>query len=877
MKKEQIYIISTKASKIINNVVQDENINNEMVLDLTYNYTDKETKEVKEAEPAFNEKYKASLPPCIDNLYFEEKYENEIKEYKRYKKSKVKKLYTDAIISVSFTKVYDKDGEFRMTSQDARKLLYTQGFTYKGNKYIEYKRSGAKAREGKTLFIKKELLDDMIAFSNLDLDFSQDKEVDIASVRAYQSLTLSGLDTTTTNTVRIKSSEILIINEEISKFNQKVMYTHEANDKVISTEEIIEVNNDIWDGQCLGDVSLFEACDRKLFGMMLLRQRMFKACCFNTNIQQYFKDNNINFVYDMWGNKKPASQIKLIITPSCLKFLKFKNKFNDDEKKAYDYWLKKLKETDNVFGICKSEHESKMGNMHQLSYQMVNALQLSQKEVSSLADFDVNYINAISTDIDKFIEHINKYEMSYSREAMFKLLSYNKDFAYTNVFKNFRKNTIQELKNKLKKGKLHVMNSDYCTVVSNPILMLKKASLSKTKKLELVDELEGYQAYSSLYEDGVEFGGFRNPLVCTGNIAHFTNKKPTYMKYFNLTKNIIIINSINCDVLNKCQGMDMDSDTMLVSNNETIVTKAKQAQAYLTPVNGLKGDKKLLPLTDANKADIDNVIAENAIGTVINQSQICNSYYSYTEDSKIYADICTLSSIAQLEIDKAKKYIEIDSRAIKRQSSKNIPTLKIGTKTIIVNNKKCGTYTYEKDIVANLVPAWMVDAEIVKLRDNQVKAFWSCGMQYLQNVSSKIEDIKRSDNKDIKTFLVARNWRENTRQAYGKQAKEIEEMITQTESDIKATRSEYGNNRDEEEKMNEKIRLLQTELITALASMKISTYTIYSVIKTSTAKNVGSVVKYLLLAHEDEFVECFKPKLVKKTCNCPVFSDKNIA
>lgn len=866
MTNEQLYIINAKASKIINN-------NN--VLSFKYDYIDKETGEViKDVEPTFSKKYTASIPPCIDNLYFCKEYRDEVLEYKKYKRASVIKKYTDAIISISFQKIYDDMGEFKMTADEARTYLYVNGFTYDNRKYVEYKRSGAKAREGKTLFIREDMLDKMIAFSNLDLDFSQDKEVDIASLRAYQSLSLSGLDTTCTNLVKIKPSEILIIEEEISVFKQKVMYTHEVNKEVVSTEKDIEIENNIWDGQCLADSSLFQACNREQFGMMLLRQRMFKACAFNTEIQQYFADNNINFVYDMWGNKKPAKQIKLIITPSCLKFLKFAYK-NGGDKQTYDYWCDRLKEMNSIFGICKSEHESKMGDMHQLSYQMVNALQLSKKEVDDLAKLDIDYINNISTDIDKFVEHISKYEMSYSRQAMFTLLQYNKDVVYTKLFKDFRKNTIRSLKKKLKKGKLHVLNSDYCTVVCNPILMLKKATLSKTKELKLEDEFVGYEAYTSMYEDGNEYGAFRNPLVCTGNIAHFTNKKPSYMKYFNFTKNIIMINAIACDVLNRCQGMDMDSDTMLISDNEIIVDKAKKSQNYLTPVNGLKGDKKLLQLNAVNKAAIDNVISENAIGTVINQSQICNSYYSHKEDSNVYADICTLSSLSQLEIDKAKKYIEIDSRRIKGKTNKNLPKIKVGSKTIIVNCKKRDSYSYDKDVLAKPVPSWMIENGIVNVAEQKgefpkvKEVFWNCGMQHLQSTSNQIVPIKRTVDIEVSKLLVRRNWRENARRAHIHQIITIKEMIAEVEKEIKAIRAEASDKRsksqEEEEKVNEKIRLVQTELIDALALMKINTYTIYHMLKTSSDKSAGNVIKYLLLSHESKVLQCFKSNIKNET------------
>ncbi len=59
--------------------------------------------------------------------------------------------------------------------------------------------------------------------------------------------------------------------------------------------------------------------------MMLLRNRFFKTCAFNTNLQDWFFDNDIEYVSQLAGytTARDIKDIKLVITESSVKYLKF--------------------------------------------------------------------------------------------------------------------------------------------------------------------------------------------------------------------------------------------------------------------------------------------------------------------------------------------------------------------------------------------------------------------------------------------------------------------------------------------------------------------------------------------------------------------------
>ena len=112
------------------------------------------------------------------------------------------------------------------------------------------------------------------------------------------------------------------------------------------------------------------------YGMLLLRNKFFKSCCFNTNIQKWFHDNNITEVSQLNGFTlaTDVSEIKMITTPNSVKYLKFG---------TMEQWLNNLPST---FGVVKHEKKTHFfdGDMVQTHYQLLNTLQLSQKETNEL-------------------------------------------------------------------------------------------------------------------------------------------------------------------------------------------------------------------------------------------------------------------------------------------------------------------------------------------------------------------------------------------------------------------------------------------------------------------------------------------------------------
>ena len=136
----------------------------------------------------------------------------------------------------------------------------------------------------------------MMKWSSLDL--SAENVSDQASWQAYIALTLSSIE----SVITLPKKAFLIIPDKSSVFREKsVCVKKDSEEGLIAIEEETEIENVIWDGEALLDVSEFERFGYKDKGMMLLRNRFFKTCAFNMNLQKWFSDNGITEIKQLAG------------------------------------------------------------------------------------------------------------------------------------------------------------------------------------------------------------------------------------------------------------------------------------------------------------------------------------------------------------------------------------------------------------------------------------------------------------------------------------------------------------------------------------------------------------------------------------------------
>lgn len=592
------------------------------------------------------------------------------------------KRISDDIINVKFNVGYRTE-DTKTSFEELREQLYSKGFRYNNIDYVMYKRSGAKARIGNCLFINKKLYDEMISWSKMYLKLPEDKEIDCVSLGAYSSLVSSAIE----SIIEIDPDNILIIEDVESKFTTTAKEVKTGEDGFLHSylNESAKISSCFTDGSSLLDSSYF-ANDYKDKSMMLLRNHMFKSASFNTNIQKFLKDHfKENYesaeVTDIFGNKILAKNIKMICTPNSLKAFKF-SKFvgSGTEAEMFEYWKEAVKQDSCIFGICKHEKQTK--HMHnevpyqQMSYQMLNSLPINKEDIKNLCKFELEYIEQLKNNDDTFIKYLLKEanEMN-SNEMMANVAKKNKSFINTTIFKNFRSKTVSNYINKLKKGKIK-LQGDYCVMISNPYEYLQASlGLYIENDSELI--LQDNEVYTSLFSDGEELVMFRNPHTSPANVYLAKNKyDEVFTKYFNFSKNIIVVNCIKCEVAEILSGADWDSDSSVVFNDPTLVAAAKKCfRKYNVCLNKISSNKNVYKLNNKEMAAIDNLLSKSKhiIGSVVNVGQLAMSEYWDRINNNIEEGTAQLLEIidvvtilSTVAIDSAKKSYDLDmSKEIK--------------------------------------------------------------------------------------------------------------------------------------------------------------------------------------------------------------------
>lgn len=580
-----------------------------------------------------------------------------------------------------FDYVEDKEGNYvyetktigvTYSRKELRDYLYEHGFNCNGNHYIRLKRTSGSARVGKCLFVEQSLYPKMHEWEMCGLVIENGDAVDLAALESYISLpTSSAIDM-----INIDPKSILIIPDYDSKFTEdSVIVEMNENKRITVRDGEIDISNSIFDGQSLIDKSIMGKYDR--YGMILLRNRFFKSCCFNTNIQKWFEDNGIDNISQL--NKDcitiatDIKDIKLITTPNSIKYIKFAPILQ---------WLKQI---DSTFSVVKHEKKTHFfdGKMVQAHYQLLNTVQLSKDEVHELLKPSLEYVNLLNTDTDvlkyhvkcsSFDEHDDEAISNVFKDKndiIYTMMNISNKFYKTKYFYDFKRETCKSYLKNMKKGHI-LINGNYSVLFGNPYEML----LHTIGKFDGTTSLPPGHIHTTRYCYGKKILGCRSPHISTSNILITENMRHDLIdKYFNLTDEIVCINAIGENTLERLSGADYDSDQMIISDNEIIINAAlKNYDIFKVPANRVAAKKSKRYYTNAQKSDLDYKTSENKIGEIVNLSQELNTLMwdvinkskkslqdCYEDIKEIYHDICILNVLSCIEIDKAKKEFDISS------------------------------------------------------------------------------------------------------------------------------------------------------------------------------------------------------------------------
>lgn len=482
------------------------------------------------------------------------------------------------------------------------------------------------------------------------------KNAPIVEIGAYSSLITSTIE----GRVKIEPENILILKDVESFFNTDVISIETDEEKHCHAvlRKDYQVKNVLFDGQALIDESIFPDWGN---GYVLLRQHFFKAAAFCTKIQKYFKDyfgdNYENAkVTDMWGNEHYAKDIKLITTDNACKWIKFDV--------AYDYWCEKVWDNGALFGIVKTAHQSKLGNVQRMSYQMVNSLDINT--IDEVIAGTKEYIQKLKTDDETYFEFLRRNaNFMNDCEVLLALVEQNPEFVKSEYFVERRQQLIKNyIMNDIRQGRI-IQNGDNLVIVGNPYGMLMHSVGEDPLNDPTFEHEDGcIQCWTNRFSDGEYLSFMRSPYNSQNNMLYLHNHNHNYWdKYFNLGTQILVINMVETDAQDRGNGMDMDSDQGYVTNQKHVVEHAKYCyKNYPTIVNNIPKEKNIYDNTLINFAKIDNILASSQleIGESSNVAQIGLSY-TYNEFGKEFVNyVAILATLAQCSIDSCKRKFDVN-------------------------------------------------------------------------------------------------------------------------------------------------------------------------------------------------------------------------
>lgn len=562
----------------------------------------------------------------------------------------------------------NKDKYVKKSKQNIRKEFYVNGVdieypvfkkdgTIKDSEKIHYKmlyRTPGKAKKGSCMFINEMLYDDAIKFLRMGIEM-QHENAPIVEIGAYSSLITSSI----VGRVRINPKNILVLKDVDAFFETNVVSveTDENKQCFARTIENYKLKNTLFDGQALIDNSIFPEWGD---GYILLRHHFCKMAAFDTNIQQFFKDYYGDDYYsatviDMFGVEHYVKDIELITTDNAMKWLKFNV--------TYDYWCDRVYENNCMFGIVKTAHPSKLGEVQKMSYQMINALDYDI--MPSVVKCTTDYIEKLKTDDGAFLNYLrDNTNFSNDYEVLIALCEQDPEFVRSEYFRDRKRKIIEAYMINFKNGKV-IQNADNLVIVGSPFAMLLHSVGEDPLNDPTFQQEEGtIQCCTGRFAPGDYLAEFRSPFNGRNNLGYLHNVSHEYLdKYFNLGSQIIAVNMIGTDFQDRNNGSDQDSDSLYVTNQPDIVQCAKEYyQLYPTIVNNIPKDANHYCNTLESFADIDNKLAaaQMAIGSSANLAQICLTYMYNFEDQKYVDYVCILSVLSQVAIDNAKRSFDID-------------------------------------------------------------------------------------------------------------------------------------------------------------------------------------------------------------------------
>ncbi|WP_252187878.1 RNA dependent RNA polymerase [Anaeromonas frigoriresistens] len=386
-----------------------------------------------------------------------------------------------------------------------------------------------------------------------------------------------------------------------------------------------EIEVEIFDGN---GVMSYDVADKisKLLGLnyttnaMQIRQNYIKGLVVRMDFKSYFKEKGITHIKGIWGKEYSVNELDMIIPESMFKAkLEVVGRKEDGSDKK-EWLFRNFQEYEglrdfygfNKLGVA-NYAKDKLDEYTKMTYQFINALNLSKKDIKKLANSTGRYIEkALEGDVSSvksllgIIKNIDKDDDRI--DIIYEALSKNEDLIWEPHIQKEVLYKIIGILEDICKGEIWT-EGNYRYVATDMIQFLEWAGYRDESKV--TGFLNPYEFYTS-GEEGYRVC-IRNPL-CSWHEVGKEKFVTSNNKWIQHLHNIVQISNKSPEMA-KYSGMDMDGDLLGIFKNPILLDAVLEDKVIVNDDDGVTAN--------GVEYNIDNIInifelknLENKIGAV---------------------------------------------------------------------------------------------------------------------------------------------------------------------------------------------------------------------------------------------------------------------
>lgn len=437
------------------------------------------------------------------------------------------------------------------------KDIISDGFYYKGEKYIYFSSSAGQIRTKKTVFIKESLWKEheMSLTCGLTTEMINSKGgMNVNKLLAYKALTASA-------SVKWNNFDIdktIVVNDLESPVTSMFDYINRETYEITRKELTVDIEHTDGCGMILPKKS------KKSF---MIRLPFVKGLLVPFPFDKFAKENNSTKVTDIYGKEWDIIEddIHVILTKSQFKMKNFYDSWEDYKTnfKKYNCQAVKMNEED-------------IGSNATLNYQMLQTLtDMTTEELVELSDSTMRDILRIGNDKETMLRVLGATEYNNNKNYLQKALLTYPEMLNDEYSKKIIKDNKKSLVNNARAGKINI-NGKYIYIIPDLYAFCENLFLGVKNPKGLINNGD---VYCSIYNEG-KVDILRSPHLYKEHAIRTIVKNEELAKWF-ITKGVYISSD---DPISKIIMSDWDGDKSLVIQDDSFIEIAERNMQGVVPL-----------------------------------------------------------------------------------------------------------------------------------------------------------------------------------------------------------------------------------------------------------------------------------------------------